>query len=132
MEPIRESRVLFEFEPQNTFFQQITQGNSHCLNALKVANKIVGVKPLPKNLLLQMDDCVKDNNNHQLLTFLSLLTICEVFEEVQLRFLIIGHTHENIDGMFGYLLKILKKQSNYVTANLIKTFMLSEDHPFIL
>jgi hypothetical protein len=29
--PIRESWVLFEFEPQNTFFQQILQGSSHCL-----------------------------------------------------------------------------------------------------
>jgi hypothetical protein len=88
---------LFEFEPQNAFFQQIMQGSSHCLNALKLANKIVGMKPLPKKLFLQMDDYVKDNKNRQLLTFLSLLTICEVFEEIQLRFLVIGHTHENID-----------------------------------
>jgi hypothetical protein len=29
--PVRESWVLFEFEPQNTFFQQILQGSSHCL-----------------------------------------------------------------------------------------------------
>ncbi len=88
---------MFEFEPQNAFFQQIMQGSSHCLNALKLANKIVGMKPLPKKLFLQMDDYVKDNKNRQLLTFLSLLTICEVFEEIQLRFLVIGHTHENID-----------------------------------
>jgi len=47
----------------------------------------MGVKSLPKKLLLQMDDHVKDNNNRQLLAFLSLLTICEVFEEVQLGFL---------------------------------------------
>jgi len=53
------------------------------LNALKLTNKIMGVKSLPKKLLLQMDDCVKDNKNRQLLAFLCLLTICEVFEEVQ-------------------------------------------------
>jgi hypothetical protein len=47
----------------------------------------MGVKSLPKKLLLRMDDCVKNNKNHQLLAFLSLLTICEVFEKVQLRFL---------------------------------------------
>jgi hypothetical protein len=41
--------------------------------------------------------------------FLSLLTICEVFEEFQLGFLVVGHTHENIDESFGYLLKILKE-----------------------
>jgi hypothetical protein len=42
----------------------------------------MGVKSLPKKLLVQMDDYVKDNKNRQLLAFLSLLTICEVFEEV--------------------------------------------------
>ncbi len=60
---VRESRVLIEFEPQNAFFQQILQESSRCLNALKLVDKIVGVKPLPRKLLLQMDNCVKDNKN---------------------------------------------------------------------
>ncbi len=78
------------------------------MNALKPMDKIVGVKPLPRKLLLQMDNCVKDNMNHHMLMFLSLLTVCEVFEEVQLGFLVMGHTHEYIDGSFGYLSKKLK------------------------
>jgi hypothetical protein len=69
-----------------------------------------------------MDNCVEDNKNHHLLAFLSLLTIREVFEEVQLGFFIVGHTHEDIDGSFGYLSKKLK-QNNYVMADLIKTFI---------
>jgi hypothetical protein len=64
--------------------------------------------------------------------FLSLLIIHEVFEEVQLGFLVVGHTHEDIDGSFGYLLNKLRKQNNYVMANLMKTFMFSPDRPFIL
>ncbi len=52
---------------------------------------------------------MKDNKNRCLLTFLSLLTTREVFEEVRLGFLMVGHTHENIDGCFGYLSKKLKK-----------------------
>jgi hypothetical protein len=66
------------------------------LNALKHADKIVGVKPLPRKLFLHMDNCVKDNKNHHMLVFLSLLTTREVFEEVQLGFLVVEHTHENI------------------------------------
>jgi hypothetical protein len=27
----------------------------------------------------------------------------EIFEEVQLGFLVVGHMHEDIDGNFGYL-----------------------------
>jgi hypothetical protein len=83
------------------------------------------VKPLPRKLLLLMDSCVKDNKNHHLLVFLSLLTICEVFKKVQMGFLMVGHTHENIDGSFGYLLKKLRKKNNYVMVDLMKTFMLS-------
>jgi hypothetical protein len=52
MEPIKESWVLFEFETQNAFFQKSMQGSSHCLNALKLVDKIVGVKPLPRKLFL--------------------------------------------------------------------------------
>ncbi len=130
-EPIMESWVLFEFEPQNTFFQQIVQGSSRCLNALKHANKIVGVKPLLRKLLLEMDNCVKDNKNHDLMVFLSLLTAQKVFKKVQLGFLIVGHTRENIDGSFGYLLKRLKEQNNYIMANLMKTFMFSQYFRFI-
>ncbi len=79
------------------------------MNALKHVDKIVGRKPLPRKLLLHMDNCVKDNKNCHLLAFLSLLTTLEVFEEVQLGFLVVGHTHEDIDGSFGYLLKKLKE-----------------------
>jgi hypothetical protein len=42
--------------------------------------------------------------------FLSLLIARDVFEEVKLGFLIVGHTHEDIDGCFGYLLRNLRKE----------------------
>jgi hypothetical protein len=97
----KKSRVLVEFEPQN-----ILEGSSCCLNALRHTNKIVGVKPLLRKLLLQMDNCVKDNKNRHLnMLFLSLLIAQKVFEEVQLGFLVVGHTHEDIDNSFGYLSK---------------------------
>jgi hypothetical protein len=64
--------------------------------------KIVGAKPLLRNLLLQMDNCVKDNKNWHFLAFRSLLTAKDVFEEMKLRFLIVGHTHDDIDGRFNY------------------------------
>jgi hypothetical protein len=54
-----------------------------------------------------------------------------VFKEVQLGFLVVGHTHEDIDGSFGYLSKKLKEQNNYVMADLMKVFMFSQDRPFI-
>ncbi len=74
---------------------------------------------------------MKDNKNHHVLAFFSLLTTHEVFKEVQLRFLVIGHTHEDIDKSFGYLSKNLRKQNNYVMGDLMKAFMFSQDCPFI-
>jgi hypothetical protein len=50
-----------------------------------------------------MDNCVKDNKNRYLLAFLLLLMAKEVFQEVRLGFLVVGCTHEDIDGCFGYL-----------------------------
>jgi hypothetical protein len=92
----------------------------------------MGPKLLPKKLLLQMDKCVEDNKNRYLLTFMLLLTMKEVFEEVKLGFLVVGHTHEDIDGCFGYLSKKLREQNNYILVDLMKTFMVSEEKPFIL
>jgi hypothetical protein len=85
----------------------------------------VGPKLLPEIFLLQIYNYVKDNKNRYLLAFLSLLMTREVFEEVKLGFLVVGHTHEDTDGCFGYLSKKLKKQNNYTLANLMKAFMVS-------
>ncbi len=41
--------------------------------SIKVPKQVIGAKPLPKKLLLQMDKYVKDNKNQHLFDFLSLL-----------------------------------------------------------
>jgi hypothetical protein len=50
---------------------------------------------------------------------------------MQLRFLVVRHTHDDIDGNYIYIFQRLKKYDNYVLANSMKTFMISQDHPFI-
>jgi hypothetical protein len=57
-----------------------------------------------------MNNCVKDNKNHHLLAFIFWLTAQRVFDEVQLGFLVVQHTHKDIDGRFGYLSKKLKER----------------------
>ncbi len=68
---------------------------------------------------------MKNKKNYHLLAFLSLQIVKEVFEEVQLGFLVVGNTHEDIDGNFGYCSKKLKDQDNYVLADLIKPSIVS-------
>ncbi len=97
------------------------------MKALKALEQFVGAKPLPRKLLFQMDNCMKDNKNRYLLAFLSFLTTRDVFEELQLGFLVVGHMHKDIDGCFGYLSKKLREQSNYCLVDLMKTFMVFQE-----
>jgi hypothetical protein len=57
------------------------------------------------------------------MAFCSLLTAKEIFKEVTVGFLIVGHTHKDIDAHFSYLSKLLKQKNMYVFANLMKGFM---------
>jgi hypothetical protein len=57
--------------------------------------------------------------------FLSLLKTRDMFEEVKLGFLVVGHTHEDIDGCFGYLSKKLREENNYILVDLMKAFIMS-------
>ncbi len=54
-----------------------------------------------------------------------------MFEEVKLGFLVVDHTHENIDGCFGYFFKKLKEKNNYILTDLMRAFMISQERPFI-
>ncbi len=84
-------------------------GGSCCLVALKVLENFINAKLLLKKLFFRMDNRVRDNKNCHLLAFLFFIITRKVFEEVQLGVLVVGHTHENIDGSFGYLSKKLKE-----------------------
>jgi hypothetical protein len=107
------------------------QGKLHCISKLCTLDQTIGAKPLPKTLLLQMDNYVKDNKNWHLLAFLPLLIAKDVFEEVKLGFLVVAHTHEDINGCFGYLSKKLE-DNNYILIYLMKAFMISQERLFIL
>ena len=60
------------------------------------------------------------------MAFCSLLTARRVFKEVTVGFLIVGHTHKDIDAHFSYLSKLLKMMNTYVLADFMKAFMDSQ------
>jgi hypothetical protein len=82
--------------------------------------------PLPRKLFLQLDNSAKDNKNRFVMAFCSLLTARRIFKEVTVGFLVVGHTHEDIDAYFSYLSKLLKRRNTYVLADLMKAFMDSQ------
>jgi hypothetical protein len=44
------------------------------------------------------------------MAFYSLLTARDILKEVTVGFLVVGHTHEDINAYFSYLSKLLKMQ----------------------
>ena len=57
-------------------------------------------RPMPEVLYVQMDN-VSSNKGYVLFSYLALLLEKQVFRKVKVNFLIVGHTHENIDQMFS-------------------------------
>ena len=125
--------ALFGYPPQNSLFKALLRGKSECLDLLSHTEGMdfQGPKPLPRNLYLQLDNSAKDNKNKYLMAFLSLLIAWDVFEEIQAGFLLVGHTHEDIDVYFSHLSKALKSKNMFVLADIMKAFMQSQDLSFM-
>jgi len=61
-------------------------------------------------LYLQLDNCSGSNKNKYMLAWAQALVDTGVFDEVVLSFLMVGHTHEDIDQIFSVISKGLKKR----------------------
>lgn len=68
-------------------------------NLTAVASRRDGV--LPPVLFLQMDNCGRENKNHTVFAFLASLILHQVFKEIYVHFLPVGHTHAKVDQRFS-------------------------------
>ena len=127
------TRALFEHPPANSLFEALMWGKSRCVEALNplLVGAFRGAKPLLPYLFLQLDNSANDNKNQYLMAFLSLLTTRGVFKEIHVGFLVVGHTHEDIDAYFSHLSIELKRSSTYVMADLMRAFMKSQKLSFL-
>jgi hypothetical protein len=78
--------------------------------------------PLAKNLLLQMDNCGSEKKNQYMLAYLSLLVAKGVFETITVGFLMVGHTHEDIDALFSKLAELSRKSTSFTLPHMMKLF----------
>ena len=63
----------------------------------------------PRKLLLQMDNCAKDNKNHLLIDYCGMLLAEKFFDEAEVHFLPVGHTHQEIDATFSLVSKKIRQ-----------------------
>ena len=83
-------------------------------------------RKLPENLLLQLDNCAGENKNRYLFAYLSLLVAKGVFKTVHLGFLMVGHTHEDIDAMFSRFSERLQTEMMFTFPHLMEHFQKCE------
>jgi len=91
----------------------------------------VGATPLPPVLNVQMDNTTGDNKNPYVFTFWSLLIAHKIFWEVYVSFMLVGHTHDDIDALFGKWSMQLKKESFPIIPAFMKSFMDVDSVPTI-
>jgi len=65
-------------------------------------------------------------------SFCSLFVFRANFHEIYINFLIVKHTHEDIDALFGQWSSMLKTQDYLLVPRLMKSFMDCETQPKIL
>eukprot|EP00112_Aurelia_sp_Birch-Aquarium-sp1_P005746 Seg1651.1 transcript_id=Seg1651.1/GoldUCD/mRNA.D3Y31 product="hypothetical protein" protein_id=Seg1651.1/GoldUCD/D3Y31 len=78
--------------------QEWSHDSDHTMNVLfKTLADISKDGHLPPTLYLQMDNCWRENKNVYVLGACALLVKLKVLKKIQLSFLMVGHTHEDID-----------------------------------
>ena len=100
--PKYSSRELFTDAGLAPIFRAVLQGSDICTSSLRVAPEVpIPATPLPPVLNMQMDNATGDNKNRYVFAFWSLLVAKHIFREVYVSFMLVGHTHDDIDALFG-------------------------------
>ena len=130
--PRNSSQQLFSGGRPSVLSEALLEGCEMCLDSLlPLPEEPVPAKNLPPVLTLQLDNCSGDNKNRWVFAFCSLLVYKGIFREIYINFLIVGHTHEDIDAPFGRWSNKLKTNDYPTIPRLMKSFMDSETQPVI-
>ena len=55
-----------------------------------------------------MDNCFRENKNKYVLAYMSYLIKCNLFARIEMSFMLVGHTHNDVDQLFYLIGKALK------------------------
>lgn len=77
-------------------------------------------KSLPEILFLQLDNCGSENKSKVFYAFIASLVASGMFKTVYVNYLLVGHTHEDIDQMFSRIGIALRKNDCFTMKALIE------------
>ena len=80
----------------------------------------VATKQLPLGFHLQQDNCFREGKNKYIVSYCLLLVVVGAFRWSSTGFLRTGHSHEDVDQIFGQLSRLLKGKSFSTPEALIK------------
>jgi hypothetical protein len=122
--PMSSSRVLFVDYGTTPLYEVVLAGKEVCLSSLAdEPQELVPAKQLPPTLHVQLDNCTKDNKCRYVFCFWSLLVAKGIFKEVFVSFLMVGHTHDDIDASFGRWSMKLHEEDFPTIPLLMKSYM---------
>jgi len=122
--PKSSSRELFVNAESTPLFKAMLKGKEMCQASLPPQPDTLGPPtPLPPILNVQMDNATGDNKNRYVFCHWSLFVANKIFSEVNINFMVVGHTHDDIDALFKRWSMLLKKESFPTIPNLMKSFM---------
>jgi hypothetical protein len=93
-----------------TYLDNVKHGNNLTIESLHRVLQDIFQRDgkFPRKLCLQLDNTSKQCKGRYVLGFLATLVAWGVFDEIELAFLPVGHTHEDIDQFFSCLARWLR------------------------
>ena len=122
--PATSSRELFHGSGSTPLYRALLRGSEMCVTSLPPPlEQPRTARPLPPRLYVQLDNSWKDNKNRYVFCFWSLMVAKRIVSEVVVSYMIVGHTHDDIDALFGRWAMSLRSQDFPTLPMLMKSFM---------
>lgn len=83
-------------------------------------------RAFPRHLVIQSDNTVAQAKNSLVMLMLAVLVSCGYFSTAVINFLMVGHTHEDIDQLFGILIHYILRKSSWQTPKELLDFLASQ------
>ncbi len=80
-------------------------------------------RPLPPVLYVQLDNTSRENKNKYTMAYFYMLVERGIFQKIKIGFLLVGHTHDQIDQMFSRFSLKLNKQRAFRLESLEEIIM---------
>ena len=93
----------------------------------KGANEVVSMlwhylqshrKTIKPKLVLNADNTVGQNKNNTLMRFLAWLCVTNFVSEIEIKFMVVGHTHFLVDANFGHIKRKYRRSNAYIIEHL--------------